>query len=699
MSGFFLSAVASRFIFFQDSSKPKKMKQNKLLYFVPRALGSGLFFLALLFFPILAFSADVTLAWDPNAEPDLEGYGVYFKKDAPGPPYDLFGYVTLQELSDPNNPTFALTGLQPGSRYYISATAYDTAGNESGYSNSVSAQIPGIFTSGVSQAGSVSQGEWAYYQIDASASDSQIIIELTNLSADVNLYVQADSRPTLTSYYCRPNLGSTASEICTLTNSGATTWFIGVHGYRAGSFTVKANVLGSGSGSPVTLEAGYSVDVKNDGSKLYHDGNDSVGRSSTGVLRTVNLWDISSINPAWDITAVEVRFFTESKAGSTGAISVVRYGSSHGEDDPRSNSGAVVYSKSAGSQYATLPEPSSGAWTGWVNLGDVAAADLEWCRDNGRTIWSVALKASAAVETSTTVRHVDFSENNEAVNAELRITYTQASPSNNPPTAVIDSVSPNPVKAGASVAFTGHGVDSDGSVVAYSWTSSINGNLGSSSMFSTSSLSAGAHTISLRVQDNHGAWSSAITASLTVTSGSGSQATLEAGYSVDVKNDGSKLYHDGNDWVGRSSTGVLRTVNLWDISSINPAWDITAVEVRFFTESKAGSTGAISVVRYGSSHGEDDPRSNSGAVVYSKSAGSQYATLPEPSSGAWTGWVNLGDVAAADLEWCRDNGRTIWSVALKASAAVETSTTVRHVDFSENNEAVNTELRVTYNHP
>ena len=118
-------------------------------------------------------------------------------------------------------------------------------------------------------------------------------------------------------------------------------------------------------------------------------------------------------------------FTLKAKPDRPGTISVVRYGSSHGEDDPRSDSGAVAYSKSGGSQYATLPEPSSGAWTGWVNLGNVAAADLEWCRDNGRTIWSVGLKASAAVEAGTTVRHVEFSENNEAMNAELRITYTQ----------------------------------------------------------------------------------------------------------------------------------------------------------------------------------------------------------------------------------------------------------------------------------
>jgi uncharacterized membrane protein YgcG len=97
--------------------------------------------LVLLFLAAPALSADVTLAWDPNSEADLEGYGVYFKLGASGPPYDLFGYVTLQELNDPDNPAFAVTGLAKGSSYYFAVTAYDTAGNESGYSAPVCAQI------------------------------------------------------------------------------------------------------------------------------------------------------------------------------------------------------------------------------------------------------------------------------------------------------------------------------------------------------------------------------------------------------------------------------------------------------------------------------------------------------------------------------------------------------------------------------
>ena len=172
--------------------------------------------------------------------------------------------------------------------------------------------------------------------------------------------------------------------------------------------------------------------------------------------------------------------------------------------------------------------------------------------------------------------------------------------------------------------------------------------------------------------------------------------TLESTYSTDVKNTGTRYYHDGNDWVGRSSSGPIRAVNRWDISSINPSWDIVSVEVRFYTEGKTGSPGTLSLTRYGSSHGEDNPQTDTGTLVYSKINSTPYASLPEPSVGTWTTWVNLGPDAASDIAWCRDGGFSTWSLGLKASDAIETSTTVRHADFSEDNEANDAELRITY---
>ena len=88
-----------------------------------------------------------------------------------------------------------------------------------------------------------------------------------------------------------------------------------------------------------------------------------------------------------------------------------------------------------------------------------------------------------------------------------------------PPTAVIDSISPNPALPGANVDFTGHGADSEGGAVfAHSWRSNIDGVLSASASFSTSALSTGRHTIYFKVQDDLGTWSKEASARLDVTS-------------------------------------------------------------------------------------------------------------------------------------------------------------------------------------
>ncbi len=81
---------------------------------------------------------------------------------------------------------------------------------------------------------------------------------------------------------------------------------------------------------------------------------------------------------------------------------------------------------------------------------------------------------------------------------------------NQSPAAVIDSVVPTEVAYGDRVAFVGHGVDADGSIVAYTWRSSIDGELSKSASFETSSLSQGTHTIWFKVQDDRGIWSSEV---------------------------------------------------------------------------------------------------------------------------------------------------------------------------------------------
>lgn len=70
-------------------------------------------------------AAEVTLAWDANTESDLAGYRLYYglSSGVYGDPVDV-GNVT----------EYTLTGITPNVDVYYAATAYDTSGNESGYS-------------------------------------------------------------------------------------------------------------------------------------------------------------------------------------------------------------------------------------------------------------------------------------------------------------------------------------------------------------------------------------------------------------------------------------------------------------------------------------------------------------------------------------------------------------------------------------
>jgi hypothetical protein len=95
---------------------------------------------------------------------------------------------------------------------------------------------------------------------------------------------------------------------------------------------------------------------------------------------------------------------------------------------------------------------------------------------------------------------------------------TPSSPApNQPPIAHIDSISASQIVPGEPVSFSGHGIDADGQIMAYSWRSTINGEISTSQSFETSSLSAGKHTVWFKVQDDRGDWSNEISVNIAVT--------------------------------------------------------------------------------------------------------------------------------------------------------------------------------------
>jgi hypothetical protein len=95
-------------------------------------------------------------------------------------------------------------------------------------------------TSGVALSGqSVASGAWRYYFINIPSGTTSLTVSTTNATGDVDLYTNYGSKPTTSMYRCRPYTTS-GNETCTHASPSAGTWWIGVRGYNAGTFTIRA---------------------------------------------------------------------------------------------------------------------------------------------------------------------------------------------------------------------------------------------------------------------------------------------------------------------------------------------------------------------------------------------------------------------------------------------------------------------------
>ncbi len=105
--------------------------QASILFFT---LLSFFLFAVLLVFPYPnGHCAQVTLAWDPNSESDLAGYKIYYGTASGNYQWNTdVGNVTI----------YTQSSLNIGVTYYFAATAYNTQGLESGFSNEVLYTVP-----------------------------------------------------------------------------------------------------------------------------------------------------------------------------------------------------------------------------------------------------------------------------------------------------------------------------------------------------------------------------------------------------------------------------------------------------------------------------------------------------------------------------------------------------------------------------
>ena len=114
-------------------SHPTKLLGPQFSSFVIFGLFSVItFVLASLVFPQNACAVDITLAWDANSEPDLDGYRIFYRQQG-----ESYSYNHPDWVGGCTETTCTIYGLDDNTTYYFVARAVDEEGNESTNSNEV----------------------------------------------------------------------------------------------------------------------------------------------------------------------------------------------------------------------------------------------------------------------------------------------------------------------------------------------------------------------------------------------------------------------------------------------------------------------------------------------------------------------------------------------------------------------------------
>ncbi len=97
---------------------------------------------------------------------------------------------------------------------------------------------PTVIGNNQSMSSTIDEGQWHYYELQTSSTAESVSVQLNNMTSDVDLYVRIRDLPTLETYDCVSNNGSTQTDACSLSVSGSTKIMIGVYGFSASSYSV-----------------------------------------------------------------------------------------------------------------------------------------------------------------------------------------------------------------------------------------------------------------------------------------------------------------------------------------------------------------------------------------------------------------------------------------------------------------------------
>jgi predicted RNA-binding protein with TRAM domain len=136
-------------------------------------------------------ASGVSLQWNPNADPSVVGYKLYYGGASRS-------YTNVINLGNVTNA--AVSGLTEGKTYFFAVTAYDEAGDESYYSDETIYVVPGflVMTPGASPGAPVriqfpvAPNHW--YELQAST-DLRSWTTIWQVAGIANNWVEYDASP------------------------------------------------------------------------------------------------------------------------------------------------------------------------------------------------------------------------------------------------------------------------------------------------------------------------------------------------------------------------------------------------------------------------------------------------------------------------------------------------------------------------
>ena len=154
-------------------------------YLLRRWEGLVGFILIFLVCPVEAYSAQLTLSWQPSTDPDVAGYRLFSRQDGQGYNYEApgwEGWINADEAwkkpVDPYHPTCTYEfDSVVNTTYCFVVRAFDTAGNESVDSNEACWTAPAFMLDRLSITGpaSVNEGDTASYTATATFSNGDTL--------------------------------------------------------------------------------------------------------------------------------------------------------------------------------------------------------------------------------------------------------------------------------------------------------------------------------------------------------------------------------------------------------------------------------------------------------------------------------------------------------------------------------------------